>query len=258
MMRIARIVGAVSAGAFLFGAIGTEAARPHDPFIFRAVMREKPRMIMIALHSGLSVVYDAQTCGLYQAWKGGMQDGNATYHHQTGGNRGATYYPKGKIAYWQKPGGEVGEDPPADNRETSFSPRNEALVPVWTASKAEVSLAVKTDYRGYAVNNPTETATLRYGLILPDGARIEVEETPEYLAVSGGAGLQRDFSIKGVPAGVSVALQLTGNPIKKADGSLVADGWAVVSGAGKVEKRGGKDFLVLGADGQTRITSGWR
>lgn len=257
-MRIAKIAGAGSAWAFLFGAMGIEAARPHDPFIFRAVMREKPRMVMIALHTGLSVAYDAQSCGLYQAWKGGMQDGNATYHHQTGGNRGATYYPKGKIAYWQKPGGEVGEDAPADNRETSFSPKNEELVPVWTAARAGVSLTVKAEYRGYAVNNPTETATLRYGLMLADGALIEVEETPEYATVSGGAGLRRDFNVKGLSAGVSVALQLTGNPVRKADGTLVADNWAVESGTGKVEKRGGKDVLVLGADGPTRVTSGWR
>lgn len=55
-MRGAEIGKAVSAWAFLFGGIGTEAARPHEPFIFRAVMWEKPRMIQVALHAGPSVV----------------------------------------------------------------------------------------------------------------------------------------------------------------------------------------------------------
>lgn len=242
----------------LLGATVTEAARPHDPFIFRAVMREKARMVMIALHTGLSVAYDAQTCGLYQAWRGGMQDGNATYHHQNGGNRGATYYAKAKITYWQKPGGEVGEDPAADTRETSFSPKNEELVPVWTAAQGGQPVAVKVSYQGFTVNNATETATLRYALVLPDGTRILVGETPEYAAVAGGVGLQRDFSFQGIPAGAGVALQLTGNSVKKPDGTLVGDAWAVGSGSGKIEKRGGKDVLVQGADGQTRITSGWR
>ena len=40
------------------------AVRPHDPFILRAVMVNKPRMVLIALEANLSVAYDAAGCGL--------------------------------------------------------------------------------------------------------------------------------------------------------------------------------------------------
>lgn len=237
--------------------LGAHAARPHDPFVLRASMREKPRMVLVALHADLSVAYDAQTCGLYQAWRGGVQDGNATYNHQVGGNHGATYYPQGRILYTQAPGGEVGETPLPDTRPKTISPPNQALVPVWTAALGGQAATVRAEYRGYAIDHAKETVRLRYRFTLANGAGFDVSELPEFTATAAGVGLQRDFAVTGAPAGLSLALQLSGNPIRKADGLALAEAWSA-TGIGTVEKRGDRFFLVLAGNGESRLTGGWQ
>jgi hypothetical protein len=233
--------------ALLAGLGAGLAARPHDPFISRGAMREKPRMILISLATDLSVAYDAQTSGLYYAWKGDIQNGNNTYTHQTYGNRGATLYPLGSVLFHNGPGGAVSATPlsqSSDGRTNiSFSPKNEALVSVWTASSG----TLKADYRGYTVNNGTQTATLRYNLTI-GGNVVKVEETPD--AASGG-GLQRDFKFTGIPAGTSISLQLTGSGV-----TGVTDAWSA-TGSGTVELKNGKQYLIQSADGQTKVIGKW-
>ncbi len=41
--------------------------RPRDPWVFRSVLDNKPRMITAALHDDMYVAYSAQTCQLYKA-----------------------------------------------------------------------------------------------------------------------------------------------------------------------------------------------
>ena len=60
-----------------------------------------------------------------------------------------------------------------------------------------------------------------------------------------------------IPAGTEVALQLTGNPVRKGDGTLVQDAWTA-TGAGTIEARNGKTYLVVKADGRTTVTGIWR
>lgn len=221
------------------------AARPYDPFISRGVLREKPRMILIALATNLSLAYDAQTSGLYCAWRGSVQNGNTSYSHQGGGNRGATLYPTGNMVYKNAPGGPFSAGSAAsstDSRATSFSPKNETLVPVWSASSGQS----KVDYRGYKINHAQETATLRYNLTVGT-AVVRIEETPDV----SGANLVRNFKLTGVPAGTSVALQLSGSGI-----SGVTENWTA-TGAGKVEDRSGKKYFVQDKDGETVITGSW-
>jgi hypothetical protein len=235
-------------GAALVAALGTGfAARPQDPFVIRGVMREKPRMILLALSSNFSVAYDGQTSGLYEAWNGPVQNGNATYDHGLG-DRGATLYPIGKIVYAQKPGGAISSTPLTlqnDGRPTSFSPANEKLVQVWSASSG----TVKADYRGYTLDNSKQVATLRYDLSV-GGATVHVKETPD---VSSGGGLQRDFTFTGIPSGNSIMLQLTGSGV-----TGVTESWTVASGGGKVQDVGGKSVLVMTQDGQTQVVGTWK
>lgn len=235
-------------GIAIAAAIGLGfAARPHDPFISRGVMREKARMILISISTDLSVAYDGQTSGLYYAWKGDIQNGNATYSHQSYGNRGATLYPLGSILYHNGPGGAVSATPLNQGNDgrtnISFSPKNEALVPVWSASSG----SLKADYRGYVVNNTTQTATLKYNLTLGSSV-IKVEETPDAAA---GGGLQRDFKFTGIPAGTSISLQLSGSGV-----TGVTDTWTA-TGSGKVETKNGKQVLTQDADGSTRVIGKW-
>lgn len=222
------------------------ADRPYDPFISRGVMREKPRMIFLALAPDLSVAYDGQTSGLYSAWRGSVQNGNASYTHQGGGNRGATLYPTGNIVYHNGPGGSIPAAPRNagnDGRAISFSPKNEALVQVWTASSGPL----KADYRGYRVNNATQVATLLYSLAAGT-AVIKVEETPD---ADNGA-LKRAFKLTGIPAGGSIALQLTGSGV---DG--ITDNWTVAGGVGRIEDRGGRKHFVQDKDGETVVVGKW-
>jgi len=53
--------------------------RPRDPWVFRSVLDERPRMITIALHKNMWSAYDTQKCGLYKAWKGGIDFDGAVY-----------------------------------------------------------------------------------------------------------------------------------------------------------------------------------
>jgi hypothetical protein len=145
--------------------------RPTDPWILRGVMREKPRMIFMALHENLSVVYEALNCGLYMAWAGGMEDGNELYNHQTGGNRGSTFYPQGVILHKQSDEGQISENDPYDNREKSFSPPNEPAVPVWSVQNQGQNVEAEVDYRGYTVDNSALTAKMRYRITLYHGRR---------------------------------------------------------------------------------------
>jgi hypothetical protein len=233
----------------------SQAGRPTDPFIQRGTLREKARMIFIGLNANLTVVYDGQGGDLYLAYLGLIQDGNLRYN-QSQGNKGSTLTPQGKIVFKMAPGGEVPETAPSENRPNTFSPPNEAIVPVWFAGQGALAPPAKVSFKGYAVDNAAEKATLRYSLETSSGGTVSVTEYPEYVA-QGAAGLQRDFTFAGVPAGGEVALLLTGNPIRKGDGTLVQETWTA-SGTGTVEARNGKNYLVVKSDGKTTVTGVWR
>ena len=232
------------------------AARPSDPWILRASMREKPRMVLMALSSDLSLAYDAQTCGLYLGWRGGMQDGNVTYNHQQHGNRGATFYPQKEIFYKQAPGGGVSGNPGSDNRPNGFSPPNEALITVWSGTAAGVAATVKADWQGYWLDKEQTIATLRYNIDI-NGKRVSITESPESTGAAGAPTLQRDFVVKGLPSGVVLSLMLTGNPITRTEGQKLTEQWTA-TGSAQVTTQDGKSFIAFDRDGQSRLTGTWR
>ena len=57
----------------------TEIKRPHDPWVFRSVLDEHPRMVTVALDEDIWVAYYAQSATLYKAWKGGVNFDGAVY-----------------------------------------------------------------------------------------------------------------------------------------------------------------------------------
>ncbi len=252
---------------FCLAADGVFAARPHDPFILRVVFRNKPRMVLLALDPMLSVGYDSPTCGLYIAWKGGVQPTVDAYNHQAHGNHGATYYPRGnaegtlypnnKITFKMTPGGEISETDPPDTRDKTHVSVNDTLVPVWSATQGGQPLVLKPDYRGYTVNNTLQTATLRYNLNLPSGAPIQVTELPDSKVNSTFVDLTRVFTVSALPAGTKLSLLLSSNPIRKADASLVVETWTA-TGTGRIETVSGKSYFVAEANGSTTVTGSWR
>lgn len=58
--------------------------RPRDPFVFRSVIDQKPRMITTALDESLWVSWDTQTGALYRAWDGDVDFTGAVYDTRHG------------------------------------------------------------------------------------------------------------------------------------------------------------------------------
>src|SRR5687767_475682 len=83
---------------------GNRADRPRDPWVFRSVLDNKPRMITVALHDNLYVSYDAQACQLYKAWKGGVVFDGAVYtthHGPQPSSKGYAYFTQSdKSSFW--------------------------------------------------------------------------------------------------------------------------------------------------------------
>lgn len=169
-------------------------ARPRDPFVFRCVLDQHPRMITAALDDDMWVAWDATNCGLYKAWKGGVNfDGPVytTVHGPQPTARGGVY--------------------------TSGSDSV-----VWTVLESEKPVAAQVIYGGYTVE--AGRVAVEWRLVLGPGREIVVTERPEFVrprqfmnaaqlddAVLGEGlqpGLQRRFEATGIPADVGVYLSI--------------------------------------------------
>ena len=49
---------------------GSGIERPYQPWVFRSVLDQNPRMITLALNNKLWAAYRTTTGGLYKAWRG--------------------------------------------------------------------------------------------------------------------------------------------------------------------------------------------
>ncbi|MEO6711784.1 MAG: hypothetical protein ABI054_13810 [Planctomycetota bacterium] len=169
--------------------------RPRDPWVFRSVLDQRPRMVSIALSSEMWVAYDATWCGLYKAWKGGVHFDGAVYttvHGPQPTSEGTAYLQGRDGTAWSA---------------TSSDGKTSAVTPRW---------------RGYLLQKGE--VRLQYDLKLADGSVVRVEETPEIVRpekladdptslapwlTKGLVGLRRTFTATGIPAGqtISIAIQ---------------------------------------------------
>jgi cytochrome c len=77
--------------------------RPRDPWVFRCVLDERPRVVVIALHEDLYVAYDTTDCSLYKAWQGDVKFDGAVYttvHGPQPTSRGVDYIVKHDEKPW--------------------------------------------------------------------------------------------------------------------------------------------------------------
>ena len=141
----------------------------------------------------LWVAYDAETCALYKAWKGGVRFEGAVYTSVHG--------PQPK---------SVG---------TSYT---EGIAgPAWSAERAGRAVPLRARYRGHALRGPR--ASLEYELALADGATVTIEETPEFVRpeylfspeqreegdlAEGLPGLARRFVLRGASDDLRIVLEL--------------------------------------------------
>jgi cytochrome c len=169
------------------------AVRPRDPWVFRCVLDRRPRMVTLALSDELWLAYDAEQCGLYKVWKGGVQFDGAVYtsvHGPQPTSVGPTYTL-----------GAEGE--------------------LWSIAREGQVRTVKARYRGHVFSGGQ--VKLVCELPLDDGGFVRVEETPEVVrserlfedpsAVApwldrGLVGLRRSFATSGLPAGASARLRV--------------------------------------------------
>jgi len=167
--------------------------RPRDPWVFRCVLDKRPRMVTVALSDDLWIAYDTTYCGMYKAWKGGVNfDGPVytTVHGPQPTTLGRTYEE-----------GIEGD--------------------VWLAEIAGKESPAMAQWRGYRFNG--DHVALLYDVVLEDGRKVSVQESPEfvrpeemfddahleeYVLTRGHPGLFRSFLARDIPDGVKVSLEL--------------------------------------------------
>ncbi len=140
--------------------------RPNDPWVFRSVLDERPRMVTAALNDEMWVAYDARFGSFYKAWKGGVNFDGAVYttvHGPQPTSKGYAYYTDTK-----------------DDIE-------------WSVIREGKTITPKIQYKGHRLT-PENQVIFLIDLVLQDKV-IRVEETPEYLARGSQNGLTRSFKV---------------------------------------------------------------
>lgn len=139
--------------------------RPREHWVFRSVLDEHPRVLTAALHDDLWVAYDTQDATLFKAWEGDVNFSGAVYDEAHG--------------------------PQPTTRGTQFF---ENTRDQWLLQDEQGTYLPEIRYQGHQFRDGRlYLATL---LISPDQDTIRLEESPEFDAESGTAGLERKFSLK--------------------------------------------------------------
>ncbi len=153
--------------------------RPRDPWVYRSVLDERPRMITIALHEDLWSAYDTQQCGLYKAWDGGVDFDGAVYTTKHGPQ--PTSYGSPYLA-----------DPLTE--------------PLWGLKSADDTKSIVPDYKGHLFKDGQ--VSLNYQITLDDQV-ITIQETPEYITTNNQPGLSRKFTVSGLNDGQQLSLKIS-------------------------------------------------
>ena len=115
----------------------------------------------------------------------------------------------------------------------------------WTARQGVTPVATQVDWRGYQLVNHTDGIIIKYDVVLPGSVRVAIQEQPEALA---GAALTRKFTVTGLPAGTTLALELDGTGYTAT---------RTVTGAGTLRAESGDTFLDFNSNGETVLNTTW-
>ena len=174
--------------AFLTGCDNKKQTRnrPLDPWAFRSVLDKKPRMLTLALDTACYVAYDLTTCTLYKAWKGGvLMEGTAyTDKKNVQPTSWGTAYLSDSTQHFQ-----------------------------WIAERNGRKDPARMLSKGYAFRNGE--INLKFLMILSSGDTVRIEERPEFIRnEKGEPGLERTFTMSGVPDGATISLHSAENVVK--------------------------------------------
>jgi cytochrome c len=207
---------------------GKKVERPRDPWVFRSVLDNKPRMITVALHDNLYVSYDAQACQLYKAWKGGVVFDGAVYTTHHGPQPSSKGY-----AYFTQPD------------KSTF----------WYLVADGKDVPVVQQFRGYSIKD--NQVTFHFQLENEKGEAVLVDETPEYEAKSNQPGLVRTFQVVNAPANTRVKIRTLLSNMQQAD-DYTSNGDVNVINAGENKSQAGTTYgaeveVLLNEKGNTDL-----
>ena len=159
----------------------TEHDRPRDPWVYRSVLDQRPRMITMALDKDLWSAYDARKCGLYKAWQGGVDFDGAVYTTKHG--------------------------PQPTSYGTVYLLDSLHALP-WKAMVNGAAQVVEPQYKGHYFHDDQVSLKYQFHFL---GNTIKVEETPEHFKKDGLTGLSRSFEVSGLPPGQQLQLRVVLN-----------------------------------------------
>lgn len=195
--------------------------RPHDPWVFRCVLDQRPRTVIVALSDDVWAAWDATTCALYKVWPGGEEGGM---------NFTGTVY-------------DTRHGPQPQTRGDAFDTFEGSS---WQVMKDGEEIEVTPRWEGYAVRG-TESVALGFSFALPGGEKVAVLEIPES---AGPRSLRRRFEVSGLPEGMMLQTLLANGE----GATIEAEGGTILT-----ESRGQPVALLqIEANGNAVVTTTWK
>ena len=143
--------------------------RAHDPWVFRSVLDQIPRVITIAMDSNAWVAYRTDKASMYKVWDGGVSFEGAVYDYAHG-PQPTSYGYAYTINKFEEP---------------------------WSLSRNGQNKSLKVEYKGHRFVE--DRVNLNYELIKSDGKVIKVAESPEIIKNEKGQKIfNRRFSVSGL------------------------------------------------------------
>lgn len=160
------------------GPIETGTPSPVGARTYRGDLGGRQGLLFYAAHdSAMTLVYDTVRCGLFLAWRGPVLSGQV--------NGDGSYVAQGPVFHRQD----------ADT--------------LWRLVRGADTLSLAPAFLGFTEDS-AGSLTLHYGLILPGGDTVRVDEVPSYDDHYGDLALRRDFRFQGLPPGAEVSVRLGG------------------------------------------------
>lgn len=196
--------------------------RPHQPWIFRSVLDEQPRIITLALHDNLWASYHTDSCSLYKVWKGHVHFQGAVYDNAHG------------------------PQPISIGNGWIVNPHKRP----WQVMYNGTNVLQEVRYAGHALRKGK--AVLTYNLHCDNHVVIQVEEVPEYAERDKLTGFERVYRLANVPEGYSVQIRQRVASVALANSIQTNGGWEVLSE--NAEMADGRQLLTL--DGMLTLLPG--